>query len=152
MKYYVLLLSVFLFVSCNKTQNTAEKNDVNVKNETSVTEVKKTDEVAKNEVKETAKEGKKLEYKWDTPSCSMSGNYDSSKYTEEELKNTFDLCYTFDGSVSISTDVVFVTGDTVSVETRSFFEDNKNLFLAKPFKIEEVKEVIQQMFETHPGR
>jgi two-component system NtrC family sensor kinase len=44
--------------------------------------------------------------------------------------------------------VVFVTGDTVSVETRSFFEDNNNLFLAKPFKIEEVKEVIQQTFEA----
>jgi two-component system NtrC family sensor kinase len=48
--------------------------------------------------------------------------------------------------------VVFVTGDTVSVETRSFFEDNNNLFLAKPFKIEEVKEVIQQTFETHAKR
>jgi two-component system NtrC family sensor kinase len=43
--------------------------------------------------------------------------------------------------------IVFVTGDTVSLETRSFFEDNKNRYLAKPFKIEEVKEVIQQALE-----
>jgi two-component system NtrC family sensor kinase len=43
--------------------------------------------------------------------------------------------------------IIFVTGDTVSVETRSFFENNKNRFLAKPFKIEEVKEVIQQALE-----
>lgn len=45
--------------------------------------------------------------------------------------------------------VVFVTGDTVSVDTRTFFEDNKNRFLAKPFKIEEVKEVIQQTLEAN---
>lgn len=43
--------------------------------------------------------------------------------------------------------VIFVTGDTVSPETRSFFENNKNRYLAKPFKIEEVKEVIQQTLE-----
>jgi hypothetical protein len=41
-----------------------------------------------------------------------------------------------------------VTGDTVSPETRSFFEDSSNLYLAKPFKIEEVKEVIQQTLEN----
>jgi two-component system, NtrC family, sensor kinase len=40
--------------------------------------------------------------------------------------------------------IIFVTGDTVSLETRSFFEDNNSRYLAKPFKIEEVKEVIQQ--------
>ena len=44
--------------------------------------------------------------------------------------------------------IIFVTGDTVSLETRSFFEDNKNRYLAKPFKIEEVKEVIQQALES----
>ena len=43
--------------------------------------------------------------------------------------------------------IIFVTGDTVSAETRSFFEENKHRFLEKPFKIEEVKEVIQQAFE-----
>jgi two-component system, NtrC family, sensor kinase len=46
--------------------------------------------------------------------------------------------------------IIFVTGDTVSVETRSFFEDNNNRYLAKPFKIEEVKEVIQQALEANP--
>jgi two-component system, NtrC family, sensor kinase len=43
--------------------------------------------------------------------------------------------------------IIFVTGDTVSLETRSFFEDSQNLYLAKPFKIEEVKEAIQQTLE-----
>lgn len=49
----------------------------------------------------------------------------------------------------LSSRVIFVTGDTVSAETRSFFEDNRNLFLAKPFKIEEVKEIIQQTLEAN---
>jgi two-component system NtrC family sensor kinase len=44
--------------------------------------------------------------------------------------------------------IIFVTGDTVSADTRSFFEDNNSRFLAKPFKIEEVKEVIQQTLEA----
>jgi CheY-like chemotaxis protein len=44
--------------------------------------------------------------------------------------------------------IIFVTGDTVSLETRSFLEDNHNRYLAKPFKIEEVKEVIQQALEA----
>jgi two-component system, NtrC family, sensor kinase len=50
----------------------------------------------------------------------------------------------------LSNRIIFVTGDTVSVETRSFFEDNRNRYLAKPFKIEEVKEVIQQALEVEP--
>jgi two-component system NtrC family sensor kinase len=44
--------------------------------------------------------------------------------------------------------IIFVTGDTVSPETRSFFETTGNRYLAKPFKIEEVKEVIQQTLEA----
>jgi two-component system, NtrC family, sensor kinase len=48
----------------------------------------------------------------------------------------------------LSSRIIFVTGDTVSLETRSFFEDNHNPYLAKPFKIEEVKEVIQQALES----
>lgn len=44
--------------------------------------------------------------------------------------------------------IIFITGDTVSAETRSFFENHSNLYLAKPFKIEEVKEIIQQTFEN----
>ncbi len=43
--------------------------------------------------------------------------------------------------------MIFITGDTVSSETRSFFEINSSPYLAKPFKIEEVKEVIQQTLE-----
>ena len=45
--------------------------------------------------------------------------------------------------------IIFVTGDTVSNETRSFFEENRCRFLAKPFKIEEVKDVIQQVLEAN---
>jgi CheY-like chemotaxis protein len=44
--------------------------------------------------------------------------------------------------------IIFVTGDTVSNETRTFFQENRCRFLAKPFKIEEVKEVIQQVLEA----
>jgi FixJ family two-component response regulator len=44
--------------------------------------------------------------------------------------------------------IIFVTGDTVSVETRTFFENNHTRFLAKPFKIEEVMEVVQQALEA----
>ncbi len=44
--------------------------------------------------------------------------------------------------------LIFVTGDTVSTETRSFFENSGNRYLAKPFKIEEVKEVMQQTLES----
>ncbi len=47
--------------------------------------------------------------------------------------------------------IIFVTGDTVSTETRSFFETTGNRYLAKPFKIEEVKEVIQEALENQPG-
>jgi two-component system, NtrC family, sensor kinase len=43
--------------------------------------------------------------------------------------------------------IIFVTGDTVSLDTRSFFENSRSRYLAKPFKIEEVKEAIQQTFE-----
>jgi signal transduction histidine kinase/ActR/RegA family two-component response regulator len=43
--------------------------------------------------------------------------------------------------------IIFVTGDTVSTETRSFFEQHCCYYLAKPFKIEEVKEAIQQVLE-----
>jgi CheY-like chemotaxis protein len=45
--------------------------------------------------------------------------------------------------------VIFVTGDIASVETRSFFEDSQNRYLAKPFKIEEVEEIIRQVLETN---
>jgi two-component system NtrC family sensor kinase len=44
--------------------------------------------------------------------------------------------------------IVFVTGDTVSPETRSFFESTANRYLAKPFRIEEVRDVVQQTLEA----
>lgn len=105
MKYIILLSSIFLFVACcNKEQNTTEKTDIKATTAEKV-ENKKVAETSKTEVKEATKEGKQLEYKWETPSCSISGTYDSSKYTEEELKATLDLCYRFDGSVLLMTDV-----------------------------------------------
>jgi len=48
----------------------------------------------------------------------------------------------------LSKRVIFVTGDTISPDTRSFFENTRNRYLAKPFKIEEVKEVVQQTLES----
>jgi len=48
---------------------------------------------------------------------------------------------------ALSRRVVFVTGDTVSSETRAFFEGNSARYIAKPFKIDEIKEVIQQTLE-----
>jgi two-component system, NtrC family, sensor kinase len=53
-----------------------------------------------------------------------------------------------DNRPSLAERIIFVTGDTVSPETRSFFEENRNRFLAKPFKIEDVKEAIQQTLEA----
>jgi CheY-like chemotaxis protein len=44
--------------------------------------------------------------------------------------------------------IIFVTGDTVSSETRSFFENISSRYIAKPFKIEEIKEIIQQTLES----
>jgi len=42
---------------------------------------------------------------------------------------------------------IFITGDTVNAETRSFFEGTASRCIAKPFKIEEIKEVILQTLE-----
>lgn len=43
--------------------------------------------------------------------------------------------------------IIFMTGDTVNPETHSFFEDNHIRYLAKPFKIEEVKDIVLQGLE-----
>jgi two-component system NtrC family sensor kinase len=51
---------------------------------------------------------------------------------------------------NLSNRIIFITGDTVSPDTRSFFEKNRSRYLAKPFRIEEVKEAIQTALET-PG-
>jgi two-component system NtrC family sensor kinase len=51
---------------------------------------------------------------------------------------------------NLANHIIFVTGDTVSIDTRTFFEKNHSRYLAKPFKIEEVKEVIQQTLEQEP--
>jgi two-component system NtrC family sensor kinase len=40
--------------------------------------------------------------------------------------------------------IIFITGDTVSPETRSFFESTSSRYIAKPFRIEEIQDVIEQ--------
>ena len=43
--------------------------------------------------------------------------------------------------------IVFMTGDTVNPETHSFFKNNQIRFLTKPFKIEEIKEMVAKTLE-----
>ena len=43
--------------------------------------------------------------------------------------------------------IVFMTGDTVNPETHSFFNDNRIRYLTKPFKIEEIKNMVAQTLE-----
>ena len=40
---------------------------------------------------------------------------------------------------------VFITGDTVSPDTRTFLESVDNPCLSKPFRVREVRETIAQM-------
>ena len=40
---------------------------------------------------------------------------------------------------------IFITGDTVSPETRSFLQQVRNPCLAKPFRVREVRETILQV-------
>jgi two-component system NtrC family sensor kinase len=42
---------------------------------------------------------------------------------------------------------VFITGDTVSVETRRFLERVSNPCLAKPFRMREVRETVERLIE-----
>jgi two-component system NtrC family sensor kinase len=46
---------------------------------------------------------------------------------------------------SLAERTVFITGDTVSPETRTFLESVKNPCLAKPFRVREVRETIARM-------
>ncbi len=47
--------------------------------------------------------------------------------------------------------ILFVTGDTVSRDTQSFFEQTSARYLAKPFKIEEIKEQILNLLTENPS-
>jgi two-component system, NtrC family, sensor kinase len=80
----------------------------------------------------------------------QSGNYDlvitDFKMPQMSGRDLFN--WVRENRPELSKRIIFVTGDTVSPETRSFFEDNRNRYLAKPFKIEEVKEVIQELLKT----
>jgi two-component system, NtrC family, sensor kinase len=52
-----------------------------------------------------------------------------------------------DNRPALTNRVIFVTGDTASYETQSFFEKTGSRYIAKPFKIDEVKEAIQETLE-----
>ncbi|MGB2695373.1 MAG: ATP-binding protein [Dehalococcoidia bacterium] len=44
---------------------------------------------------------------------------------------------------------IFITGDTVSPETRKFLQDVRNPCLAKPFRVRDVRDTITQVLEQH---
>ena len=48
---------------------------------------------------------------------------------------------------SLARRIIFMTGDTVNPETHSFFEENQIRYLAKPFKIEDMKDMVMQVLE-----
>ena len=48
---------------------------------------------------------------------------------------------------SLANKIVFMTGDTVNPETHSFFKNNRIRYLTKPFKIEEIKDIVAQTLE-----
>jgi CheY-like chemotaxis protein len=45
--------------------------------------------------------------------------------------------------------VVFLTGDVLEPEAQAFFAQVTNLRLEKPFKTQQVRQVIQRVLETH---
>ena len=45
----------------------------------------------------------------------------------------------------LAKNTVFITGDTVSAETRNFLQKIPNVCLAKPFKIREVRETLNRI-------
>jgi len=48
---------------------------------------------------------------------------------------------------SLVNKIVFMTGDTVNPETYSFFKNNRIRYLTKPFKIEEIKDIVAKTLE-----
>jgi two-component system NtrC family sensor kinase len=80
----------------------------------------------------------------------LANNYDLiiSDFKMPQMSGSELYAWIKENRPQLASRIIFVTGDTVSLETRSFFEDNHNPYLAKPFKIEEVKEVIQQALES----
>jgi hypothetical protein len=79
----LVFLSAMLLLSCSDKQKkqTEEKEEGTT---TSTTE-------------NSAPSGKTAIFKWDTELCANTGTYNSEKYTEEELKNTYDLWFTHSG-------------------------------------------------------
>ena len=45
----------------------------------------------------------------------------------------------------LARNTVFITGDTVSAETRTFLHKVDNVCLAKPFKIREIRETLNRL-------
>ena len=44
--------------------------------------------------------------------------------------------------------VIFITGDTVSTETLAFIEETGNIYIAKPFDIESVRQLVARRLDS----
>jgi signal transduction histidine kinase/ActR/RegA family two-component response regulator len=47
--------------------------------------------------------------------------------------------------------IIFITGDTISPQTRGFIQQTGNPFLSKPFKLREVRETVQTVLDSAEG-
>jgi PAS domain S-box-containing protein len=52
---------------------------------------------------------------------------------------------------SLSRRIIFLTGDLVNEETRSFLTSTGNIYLAKPFQLSNVQDALLQVLREHPS-
>jgi len=76
-KHFALFIIVGLLYSCSNSETSTQKQPT---------------------TKDTI-----LTYRWATGLCDYQGNYNPQKISENQLKNTYDLCFTFSG-ISLETD------------------------------------------------
>ena len=53
-------------------------------------------------------------------------------------------------SESLASKVVFISGDTVSPDTREFVSQTGNSLLTKPFNLEEMLQAVQNLWDRMP--
>ena len=53
-------------------------------------------------------------------------------------------------SESLASNVVFISGDTVSPDTREFVSQTGNSLLTKPFNLEEMLQAVQNLWDRMP--
>ena len=53
-------------------------------------------------------------------------------------------------SASLASKVVFISGDTVSPDTREFVSQTGNSLLTKPFNLEEMLQAVQNLWDRMP--